>query len=302
MRHESSTVVAHASNGRAVGSDIVWFEGGVSWIGTDYPELPSDGESPRRRVRLAPFGLDRFAVSNARFCRFVAETRYVTESERLGWSYVFRGLLEGSDQGFDYARDLPWWLGIEGACWKHPEGPHSSLEGRGSHPVTHLSWNDAAAFAAWADGRLAREAEWEHAARGGAADRRYPWGDAEPTDHDIHCNIWQGSFPELNTCADGFYGTAPVDAFQPNRVGLFNMSGNVWEWCSDAFRIRSIRREARKRDRAAVADRARVLKGGSFLCHRSYCWRYRIAARTGRPSNSAASHTGMRVAYEVPTS
>lgn len=144
------------------------------------------------------------------------------------------------------------------------------------------------------------ETEWEHAARGGRKDARYPWGDAEPDDdRNIFCNIWQGEFPDENTVRDGFYGTAPVDAFEPNPYGLFNMSGNVWEWCADRFRVRSVGKTARVRNKQANAEKEHVLKGGSFLCHKSYCWRYRIAARSGRPGDTSACNSGFRLAFDA---
>ena len=164
----------------------------------------------------------------------------------------------------------------------------------------HVSWSDAAAFAAWAGGRLPTEAEWEHAAKGGDDGARFPWGAEEPTDTVAGlCNIWQGDFPHRNSVADGFAGTAPADAFRPNGFGLFNMCGNVWEWCADPFRVRSLSGAAKARNRAATAERERVMKGGSYLCHRSYCYRYRIAARSGRSPDTSAGHTGFRVAYDA---
>jgi formylglycine-generating enzyme required for sulfatase activity len=164
--------------------------------------------------------------------------------------------------------------------------------------VTHVSWNDAAAFTAWAGGRLPTEAEWEHAARGGLASPRFPWGDAEPDDRTIFCNIWQGRFPHHNTEADGFAGTAPVRAFEPNVYGLYNMSGNVWEWCSDPFRVRSLKSSAKAINDTAAAEKRKIAKGGSYLCHRSYCYRYRIAARIGTPPNTSAGHTGFRIVFD----
>jgi len=187
---------------------------------------------------------------------------------------------------------------MDGANWRCPEGPDSTIDDRADHPVTHMSWNDASAFAKWAGGRLPNEAEWEHAARGGPQDRRFPWGDEEPDDNSIRCNIWQGRFPTENTSADGYYGTCPVDAFPANDAGLFNMAGNVWEWTVEPFRVRSLSREAKETNRHATAERLKVVKGGSFLCHISYCYRYRIAARIGLPPDSSASNSGFRVAYD----
>jgi formylglycine-generating enzyme required for sulfatase activity len=188
---------------------------------------------------------------------------------------------------------------IDGAFWFSPEGPGSDVAGRDDHPVVQVSWSDAEAFAAWAGGRLPSEAEWEHAARSGAdLDVRFPWGDAEPDDTHVHCNIWQGRFPETNTLADGWYGTAPARSFEPNGAGLYNTCGNVWEWTSDAYSVRSVSKAAKFRNERARAGRQRVLKGGSFLCHSSYCYRYRIAARSGNDADSAASNVGFRVAYD----
>jgi formylglycine-generating enzyme required for sulfatase activity len=166
-------------------------------------------------------------------------------------------------------------------------------------PVAHVSWADARAFAAWCGGRLPTEAEWEHAARGGLPDPVYPWGDEEPDDRRILCNIWQGRFPDENTAADGFAGTSPVRAFPPNGAGLFDMAGNVWEWTADPFRIASLGSAAAARNRDAARGRQKVLKGGSFLCHRSYCHRYRIAARSGLPPDSASSNVGFRIVHEI---
>jgi formylglycine-generating enzyme len=246
---------------------------------------------------LRPFGIERYAVTNQRYARFVEATGYRTDAERLGWSYVFASLVQATASGAA-RQDMPWWQAVEGACWAHPEGPGSTVAERHAHPATHLSWNDAAAFAVWSGGRLPSEAEWEYAARGGRDARRFPWGDQEPTDTSSLCNIWQGRFPVQNTCVDGFAGTAPVNAYDPNPAGLYNCSGNVWEWCHEPFRVRLLSRDGRQRDAQATSERERVLKGGSYLCHRSYCYRYRIAARTGRAPDTSAGHTGMRVAYD----
>lgn len=278
--------------------DVIWFDGGVSSMGTDVPEIKADGEGPRRKTGLKPFGMDRYAVTNERFAAFVAATGYRTDAERFGWSYVFNSFIAPSLSD-SASGSAPWWRSVDGAYWSRPEGPSSSTNGRERHPVVHISWNDAAAFAKWCGGRLPTEAEWEHGARGGAPDRRFPWGNDEPTDTAIFCNIWQGDFPNLNTAIDGFTGTAPVDAFAPNPAGLYNCCGNTWEWCVDPFHVRSLSSAGRARDLQAVTDKERTLKGGSYLCHRSYCYRYRIAARTGRPRDTSAGHTGFRLAYDV---
>lgn len=277
-------------------SDAIWFDACASWIGTSKPVIQADGEA-RRRVRLRRFGISRSAVTNQQFAAFVEATGYRTDAERFGWSYVFTAFVPRGNRGVA-PEGIPWWSATDNAFWAAPEGPGSSVRGRQDHPVVHISWNDASAFATWCGGRLPTEGEWEHAARGGLDERRFPWGDDEPTDDRIHCNIWQGRFPDRNTAVDGFPGTAPVDAFPPSPAGLYNCSGNVWEWCQDPFRVRSQSRDGRTRDAEAVREKERTLKGGSYLCHRSHCYRYRIASRSGRHPDTAAGHTGFRIAFD----
>lgn len=283
----------------AVPDDAVRLPGGRTTVGTNDSILPRDGEKPARVVRVRPFAIDRAAVTVARFRDFVAATGYQTEAERYGWSFVFHGFLRDPDRHAPLPR-ADWWRAVDGATWAHPEGPHSNTDGREDHPVTHVSHTDALAFAAWAGGRLPTEAEWEHAAQGGLNGAKFPWGDVEPDDTDhLPCNIWQGRFPISNTGADGYLGTAPARSYAPNGYGLFNMVGNAWEWTSDPFRIRSLSKAA-KAVRAAVAGETRfVVKGGSYLCHRSYCYRYRIAARSSNTPDSTTGHTGFRLAYSV---
>ncbi|ODT81568.1 MAG: sulfatase modifying factor 1 (C-alpha-formyglycine- generating enzyme 1) [Pelagibacterium sp. SCN 64-44] len=278
---------------------MVRIPGGRSFVGTDFPEISQDGEGPERAVILADFGLEAEAVTVARFSEFVTATGYVTEAERFGWSAVFSGSRDGLPGSADEGFAMPWWHKVDGASWRAPEGDGSTVLGRETHPVTQISWADANAFSAWVGGRLPSEAEWEHAARGGAVRRRFPWGEAEPSDETIYANIWQGSFPAHNSARDGYLGTAPVRSFEPNPLGLYNMSGNVWEWTRDNFKVRSLSRMARKRNADALAHGEKVLKGGSFLCHRSYCYRYRIAARMALAADSASSNTGFRIAYDL---
>ncbi|MGE0769896.1 MAG: formylglycine-generating enzyme family protein [Hyphomicrobiaceae bacterium] len=278
----------------------VRIRGGRIRVGDDASPLPQDGESPSRTVKVKPFAIDPYAVTNAWFEEFVNATGYRTDAERFGWSLVFKDFAAGVSGAVALSEAPSWWRRIDEACWSHPEGPASSIAGRRDHPVVHVSWNDAVAFAAWAGGRLPSENEWECAARGTLQDARFPWGDEEPDDDGFQpCNIWQGEFPVRNICKDGFAGTAPVGSFAPNSTGLFNMVGNTWEWCTDAFRVRSIARQARQRNDAARAAGERVLKGGSYLCHRSYCYRYRIAARTGVSPDSSTGHVGFRLAFDV---
>jgi formylglycine-generating enzyme required for sulfatase activity len=269
---------------------LVHIPGGRVTIGTDRSPLPQDGETPARRVELKPFAIDPLAVTNAWFAAFVAATSYRTEAERFGWSLVFHPVATPTGTP-------DWWRRTDGACWRHPQGPGSIAAP--DHPAVHISWNDATAFATWAGGRLPTEAEWEHAAAGGLPNPRYPWGNTEPDDTTfLPCNIWQGDFPHHDTAADGHAGTAPVDHFAPNGYGLHNMAGNIWEWCADGFRIRSLSRSAKHRNEQSRAGNHRLLKGGSFLCHRSYCHRYRIAARTGAGADSSTCHVGFRLAFD----
>ncbi len=286
------TAVA-ARQRREVPERFIVLRGGRFRMGTDNSPLPNDGEGPSRLVDVKPFAIDPYAVTNHWFAEFVAATGYVTEAERFGWSLVFKNFVaqhEGTSE------DAPsWWKRVDGACWKSPEGPSSDIATRAEHPVVHVSWHDATAFAQWAGGRLPTEAEWEFAAQGGLKGSRFPWGDEEPNDDVLHpCNIWQGDFPDGHLRPEQT-GTVMVDVFDPNGFGLFNMVGNTWEWCADAFRIHSLTRAAKQRNAAASAQRDRLLKGGSYLCHRSYCYRYRIAARIGVSPNSSAGHVGFRV-------
>ena len=283
---------------RGASQDAIALRGGRSHVGTNTPVLPLDGEGPERSVTLADYALEATTVTNARFAQFVAATGYVTEAERFGWSAVFFNTPDRLRSAQLAGSALPWWHRIEGACWNQPEGPGSAIGDRMDHPVVQVSWADANAFADWVGGRLPSEAEWEHAARGGSQRQRFPWGDAEPTDEAIFCNIWQGQFPQLNLQTDGFLRTAPARSFAPNALGFYNMAGNVWEWTRDPYRIRSNARTAKARNEQALAHADKVLKGGSFLCHVSYCYRYRIAARMALSPDSATSNTGFRIAYD----
>jgi formylglycine-generating enzyme required for sulfatase activity len=271
--------------------------GGTALLGTQHPLLPVDGEAPLRKKRVRPFRMDATTVTNARFAAFVQATGYKTTAERIGDSFVFVHLLPEDAPPSRAVAEAPWWRVIPGACWHAPVGPASSPPPP-DHPVVHVSWQDAQVFAKWAGGRLPTEAEWEHAARGGLGDVPYPWGAAEPNDTDhFPCNIWQGRFPDVNTGADGHLGTAPAQSFQPNAYGLYNMVGNVWEWTSELFKVRSLKKAVA----AANAGKAgyKLQKGGSFLCHSSYCYRYRIAARTGNSADSSTSHQGLRLVYDM---
>ena len=255
---------------------------------------PADGEGPVRHVRVSAFWIDKCAVTNEQFARFVDESGYVTECERFGSSFVFAGLLLGDFPTTRGVIGVPWWLEVDGAGWRHPEGPQSDLEGREHHPVLHVTWNDAQAYARAVGKRLPTEAEWEYAARGGLEAQPYPWGSELEPSGEHRMNVWQGLFPRDNTCADGYYGTCPVDAFPPNAYGLHNTTGNVWEWCADWFS-----RDAHTADRPTnptgpQTGTHKTTRGGSYLCHASYCRRYRVSARNALNPDSSTGNVGFR--------
>lgn len=273
--------------------------GGTALLGTAQAVIDADAESPLKKKRIAPFRMAETAVTNAQFARFIDATGYVTDAERLLWSFVFWSHVPEAVGATQAVAEAQWWRRVDGANWRYILGPGQDLAAaRPDHPVVHVSWNDAAAYASWIGGRLPTEVEWEHAARGGQGDVRFPWGDVVPNDTDhFPCNIWQGKFPDQNTCADGYDSTAPARSFAPNAFGLYNLVGNVWEWSAEPFRIRSLKKAARLRQ--AQMQGYRLAKGGSFLCHRSYCYRYRIAARTGNSPDSTTTHMGFRVVWDV---
>ncbi|HEU0024205.1 MAG TPA: formylglycine-generating enzyme family protein [Thermoleophilaceae bacterium] len=274
---------------------MVPLEGGEFLMGSaDRFAYPGDGEGPVRRVRLDPFRVDACAVSNAEFARFAAATGHVSEAERFGWSFVFAGLLPDDFPPTRAVASAPWWRQVEEADWRRPEGPHSNIETRMDHPVVHVSWNDAQAYCAWSDQRLPTEAEWEFAARGGLDRKVFPWGDELEPGGEHRMNVWQGTFPGENSCADGFYGTSPVDAFPANGYGLYNATGNVWEWCADWYSPDYHTRDTRTNPQGPPRGANRSTRGGSYLCHDSYCRRYRVAARNSMEPDSTTGNTGFR--------
>jgi formylglycine-generating enzyme len=279
--------------------NMVRVDAGRFLMGSESAEaFPDDGEGPVRPVTLSAFYISKFAVTNEQFGEFVRRTGYRTEAERSGWSFVFRNHVRGDLRGLAVP-GTPWWVRVEHADWAQPEGRDSSIGGRPHHPVVHVSWNDAQAYCTWAGYRLPTEAEWECAARGGLEQKTYPWGD-ELTPAGRHmCDIWQGTFPDVDLGEDGFTSVAPAGSFAPNGFGLFNAIGNTWEWCADYFDAHWHVEATHVDPQGPPSGQTRVMKGGSYLCHESYCRRYRNAARTGTPPDAATGHAGFRVARDI---
>ena len=263
---------------------LVSLDGGVFPMGDDGPwSYPDDGEQPVRQVEVAPFAIAATAVTNADFAAFVEDTGHATDAERHGWSFVFAGLLPDDHPPTRAVGAAPWWRQVDGATWRTPEGPASTLAHRWDHPVVHVSHRDAEAWCAWAGLRLPTEAEWEYAARGGTT-TTWPWGEDLVPDGVHRANVFQGDFPSRDTAEDGWAGTCPADAFEANGFGLHNMVGNVWEWTAGAD------------ERGVFAADRRVIKGGSYLCHESYCRRFRPGARSSSTPDSSTGNTGFRPA------
>lgn len=280
--------------------------GGRYIIGTNGIDgVPTDYEGPAVTIELPSFEIEATTVTNQAFAEFVDSTGYVTEAEKFGWSFVFHYFLdEATKAASKIAPNLPWWYAVDGADWRHPEGPNSTILERMDHPVVQVSRNDAIAYCQWANKRLPNEAEWEVAAKGGTEYDKYPWGEDLLAEGRYHCNIWQGNFPLDNDLSDGFANTAPVETYEPNNYGCYQMIGNVWEWCSNPARI-GLREflETSADDfwvqHQSVNDDTYAMRGGSFLCHQSYCKRYRIAARNGNTGMSASNNIGFRCAKSV---
>jgi len=256
-------------------------------MGSRNDRFPADHEGPVRSVEVREFMASATLVTNDEFGRFIAATGWITGAERDGWAFVFGGLLPDDFPPTRAVAGSEWWRVVEGADWRHPHGPQSDLAdhaGLADHPVVQVNWFDATAYCAWMGGRLFSEPEWEKAARGGLVGATYPWGDELTPDGNHLCNIWQGEFPTHNTLDDGWVATSPVTAFPPNGYGLHDCAGNVWEWTAEPW-----------------ADRVghRVLRGGSYLCHESYCNRYRVGARTSNTPDTAAGNIGYRVAFDA---
>jgi formylglycine-generating enzyme required for sulfatase activity len=303
---------------------MVWIPGGEFTMGSDHPDAKKD-EKPSHRVKVDGFWMDITPVTNRQFKEFVDATGYVTTAERapelaeimsqlppgtpppapellVPASLVFKptnGPVPLTNHHF-------WWEWVPGANWKHPLGPNSSIEGKEDHPVVHVSWDDANAYAKWAGKRLPTEAEWEFAARGGQDNILYVWGNEEFSEEKPQANIWQGIFPYKSTKPNGYFGTTPVKTYSPNRYGLYDMAGNVWQWCSDLYHYFYYQDESKKEisinptgpttsfDPQEPFASKRVHRGGSFLCHHSYCKGYRITARMKTCPDTSLNHLGFR--------
>lgn len=287
---------------------MIWIPGGAFLMGSEhfYPE-----EAPVREAHVEGFWMDAYTVTNADFRCFVKETGYQTLAEQA----LDPACLPGADPALLRAGSLvfhltdgpvslhdirQWWAFIPGACWKHPEGPSSTIQGRMKHPVVHIAYADALAYAAWAGKTLPTESQWEFAARGGLVNAPYAWGDELVVEGQYMANTWQGEFPWQNLALDGYVGTAPVGCYPPNGFGLYDMIGNVWEWTSDDYLIPNSKPCCTPSSALAAKHSGKVLKGGSFLCAPSYCQRYRPAARSEQSPESATSHIGFRCVVNVP--
>ena len=303
---------------------MVWIPGGGFTMGSELPDARPD-ERPTHRVIVNGFWMDATEVTNRQFREFVEASGHVTTAETAPDVAAIMGqmppgtpmppaenLVPGSlvfnapDHPVALDDIRQWWTWTPGADWRHPEGPGSSIEGKEDYPVVHVSWDDAAAYAKWAGKRLPTEAEWEFAARGGMDGRHFVWGDEPVSDTRPQANIWQGSFPHENQATDGYTRTAPVRSFSPNGYGLFDMAGNVWEWCGDWYAVDAYAQRAngsvlsnplgpqRSFDPRRPEMPQRIQRGGSFLCNAAYCSSYRPSARMGCAPDTGMSHVGFR--------
>jgi sulfatase modifying factor 1 len=276
---ESSSVVQTSNQTSPTERDgMVLVKGGTFLMGTN------DGmqyEAPAHETLVNSFWIDTTEVTVAEFGKFIKATGYRTDAEKFGWSGVFN-LKTGE------------WENVKGANWRHPDGPKS--EAATDEPVCQVSWSDAAAYAKWAGKRLPTEAEWEYAARGGLAEKEYAWGDELRPNGKPVANWWQGHFPDNNTGEDGFTGRAPVRSFQPNGYGLYDVAGNVWEWCADWYADDYYRQSPHDNPPGPASGTERVIKGGSFLCAENFCTNYRVAARSHATPDSGLNNLGFRCA------
>jgi formylglycine-generating enzyme required for sulfatase activity len=324
----STANAAPASAGGAAAGHAgeVKIPAGEFWMGaTDGDQFARTDEHPRHRIAVDGFWMDATEVTNAQFRKFVEATKYVTTAERKpDWEELKKQLPPGTPKPPDDVlvpgslvfkappgpvpldNVAAWWAFIPGASWRQPQGPGSNIDAMDDYPVVQVSWDDADAYAKWAGKRLPTEAEWEWAARGGLKDQVYAWGE-EPVDQGKpKANTWEGHFPDKNDARDGYPGIAPVKQFKPNGYGLYDMAGNVWEWCADFYRgdyyadcenvglVRNPPGPVDSFDPDEPTTPKRVTRGGSFLCHASYCASYRVSARMKTSPDTGMSHTGFR--------
>jgi len=287
-------------------NQMVKIQAGEFMMGTDVSVaeayFKADGEGPARKVEMDAFWFDVHEVSNSEYELFVNSTGYVTEAENFGDSFVIEYFLseEEKEKVEQVVDGAPWWTMVKGTNWKHPHGPDTDLKNRMDHPVIHVSWNDAVDYCRWQGKRLPTEAEWEFVCRSGKQDRLMPWGNKEMPKDEYRMNIWHGEFPDENTADDGYDGTAPVTAFPAqNSYGVKNMVGNVWEWVSDWWTItHSTKKQFNPKGPAQGKDNLVVKKGGSYMCTKAYCYRYRCGARSQNTPDSSAANLGFRCASD----
>ncbi|MFA6916894.1 MAG: formylglycine-generating enzyme family protein [Parachlamydiales bacterium] len=303
---------------------MVWIPGGEFLMGSDNQDAKND-EKPPHKVKVDGFWMDATPVTNRQFQAFVDATGYITTAEKAPTLeeimaqvppgtpppapelLVAASLVFTPPQGpVSLRSNRAWWAWVPGADWKHPKGPKSTIEGKEDHPVVQVSWYDVNEYAKWAGKRLPTEAEWEFAALGGTKDNKYVWGNEEFTQENPQANIWQGEFPHKSTKADGYFGTTAVKTFKPNPYGLYDMSGNAWQWCSDLYHASYYRDQAKNElsvnptgsktsfDPEEPYAIKYVHRGGSFLCHDSYCKGYRISARMKTCPDTSLNHLGFR--------
>ena len=312
------------SSKKSTHDEMTYIPGGSFVMGGDSIWGRPDGFS-RHKVKVSSFYMDRHEVTNAQFRAFVEASGYITTAERKpDWEEMKKQLPAGTSKPADsllIAASLvflppnhpvgldnvaEWWKWVAGADWRHPQGPKSNIEGKDNFPVVQVSWDDAKAYADWAGKRLPTEAEWEYAARGRKPNSIYPWGNEPIEQGKVKANSWQGHFPDKNTEKDNYYRASPVKMFQPNGYGLYDMAGNVWEWCSDWYRPDYYSTSAKQEN---VADPRgpedsfdpdeptvpkRVVRGGSFLCTDQYCSGFRVSARMKTSPDTSLEHTGFR--------
>jgi sulfatase modifying factor 1 len=303
---------------------MVLIPGGTYMMGSEDARARPD-ESPSHQVTVDGFWMDVTEVTNAQFREFVEATGYITTAEKKpSWEELKKQLPPGTpeppahvlvasslvftppDTPVSLDNSSQWWSWVQGASWRHPQGPEDTIEGKDNHPVVHVSWEDAQAYAQWKGNRLPTEAEWEWAARGGLDNPRYPWGNANIKDGKPKANIWQGEFPHKNTLGDSYYATAPTKSFAPNGFKLYDIAGNVWEWTSDWYDADYYRVAKEKGvnvnptgpqhsyDLQEPHAPKKVLRGGSYLCHENYCESYRVSARMKSSPDTGAGHIGFR--------